>query len=503
MGDFTAANGISYAYGTDPGTVTAVAYNDATKDVVIPPTIDNGVPATSYAVTAIGARAFFNMGLTSISLPSGLVHIGSLAFAYSAFTSLDIPASVTGLGSSAFEGSSALTSVTLHDGLLDIGTNAFANAGLSSVDIPSSVTAVGTFAFYGNGLTSLTLHGGLTDIASYAFGNNLLETVDIPASVSTIGVQAFSRNVLTSVSIPASVTDLPAGVFKGNPLVSVTFSGAAPSIVGATEEDPSLGSDANLFVHYLSEFGDAAGATDGFTTPTWMDYHTVLDHMVSFNTGGRGSIDSQRVASDSLIDAPVAPVVSGWKLDGWFTDAAFTTPFDFLSAPTDDVTLFAQWTVVAPRLSLDLGMSVDDVAAGQTVTARGDGVPANSEYRIVVESTPTTIAFGSADSDGAFTADGVIPAGLAAGRHTVTLSAIDAEGTALALVAYFSINAAGVVTYLSYTEAEAVSVQAEAVSVSETAALAATGFDGAPFGAAALLLLAGAALVLSRRRNVV
>lgn len=180
--------------------------------------------------------------------------------------------------------------------------------------------------------------------------------------------------------------------------------------------------------------------------------------------------------------------------DGWFTGDDYQTPFDFAPGIDADTTVFAKWTVVDPSLALELSLTIGDVAAGTTATVAGEGMQADSAYDLSVASAPTTIAFGSISSDGSFSNSGVIPAGLEAGTHTVTLSATASDGTALTRLAFFSIDSAGVVTYFSYTEAE---------TVSETAALAVTGFDGAPLGfAAMLLLLAGAALVLRRRQSV-
>jgi len=136
------------------------------------------------------------------------------------------------------------------------------------------------------------------------------------------------------------------------------------------------------------------------------------------------------------------------------------------------------------------------------VAVKGVGLQAKSAYELIVESTPTSIASGSASSTGTFTDTGVIPTGLEAGRHTITLSATGVDGSAITRVAYFTIDSAGVVTYVSDTDAEPLSETTGAVPLSETAVLASTGFEGASLGFAALLLfLTGAGLTLRRRRS--
>ncbi|WP_205684072.1 leucine-rich repeat domain-containing protein [Cryobacterium aureum] len=417
--------------------------------LVIPASVSDGV--TAYVVTAIGYRATVNTGLTSVTLPDGLTEIGDFAFAINRLVSVDVPASVTTIGENAFYGN-GMTSVTLHEGLTDIGAWAFGSNRLVSVDIPASVTTIGEAAFLGNSLTSVTLRNGLTEIGGWAFQSNSLVSVVIPASVTTIsegafyengmtsvtlheglteiGGWAFESNSLVSVVIPASVTTIGEGAFNGNDLESAFFAGAAPTLSGATTSDPSLGDPAGLTVHYLAKFSVDI-VVGGFTSPTWMGYDSVID--------------------------PVATTI----------------------------------TPVAAAVTWDLGLAVGKAVGGSTVTVSGVGLRSGSAYTVVVRSTPTTIAFGSAGVDGTFTGTGVMPAGLAAGAHTVTLSGTAANGSAVSSIAYFTVDAAGIVTYLSSVEA----------AVAKTSALAATGYTGAPLGFAALLvLLAGAALVVGRPR---
>jgi LPXTG-motif cell wall-anchored protein len=83
-----------------------------------------------------------------------------------------------------------------------------------------------------------------------------------------------------------------------------------------------------------------------------------------------------------------------------------------------------------------------------------------------------------------------MPSGLAAGPHTVTFTGTGADGNAVSRIAYLTVSDTGTVTYLSYTAAESLT-------------LAETGFEVVPLGAAALLLLAaGVALTLRRRRVI-
>ena len=121
----------------------------------------------------IGGNTFNNcVGLTSLTLPSGVTLIGYSAFeGCSGLTSLDIPSGVTSIGRSAFEGCSGLTSLDIPSGVTEIGESTFSGcSGLTGLDIPSGVTEIGGSAFEGcSGLTSLDIPSGVTEIGRSAF----------------------------------------------------------------------------------------------------------------------------------------------------------------------------------------------------------------------------------------------------------------------------------------------------------------------------------------------
>jgi hypothetical protein len=81
--------------------------------------------AWGQPVTAIGARAFENSGLISVTIPNTITSIGERAFAGNRMTNLTIPGSVTIIGAGAFE-RNQLTSITIPNSVRAIGTGAFA-----------------------------------------------------------------------------------------------------------------------------------------------------------------------------------------------------------------------------------------------------------------------------------------------------------------------------------------------------------------------------------------
>ncbi len=92
-----------------------------------------------------------------------------------------------------------------------------------------------------------------------------------------------------------------------------------------------------------------------------------------------------------------------------------------------------------------------ELAAGETVTVRGDGFLPNSTVQAVVYSTPTPLGSFTADAAGAFEIEVTIPEGLHAGEHSLVVSGLDPSGNPRHLRVDVTVAAAEAV--LAYTGA--------------------------------------------------
>ncbi len=124
----------------------------------------------------IGASAFAETGITSITIPASVTTIGRNAFAGSALREIVIPRTVTSIGAYAFANCDYLTDAVLGDGLRSIESNTFRNCPISSITIPANVTSIAADAFAGcSDLAAIELAGGNT---SFAFVDSVLYTAD-------------------------------------------------------------------------------------------------------------------------------------------------------------------------------------------------------------------------------------------------------------------------------------------------------------------------------------
>lgn len=164
---------------------------------------------------------------------------------------------------------------------------------------------------------------------------------------------------------------------------------------------------------------------------------TPSTYTVTFNTAGGSAVASQTVTSGAKATKPADPAKEGFTFDGWYKDAAFTTAFDFNTAITSDVTVYAKWnatpavyyTVVSGAngtctqgtdFVMQIKRSVNDE---KTYSDYFTGVKIDD--KLLVNGTDYTAAPGSV----IVTIKGSTLSDLAVGGHTVTIEFKD--GTAV------------------------------------------------------------------------
>ena len=167
------------------------------------------------SVTEIGKQAFAGCttGITSVSIPEGVVCINDSAFyACEVLADVNFPNSVERIGTQAFQFGRALKDVTLGSSLKTIGDDAFMGChSFPTLTIPDNVEYIGTRAFDScKGLKTVTIGSGATSIGSDAFSSCIsLEEMTVspenPAYCSEDGV-LFNKDKTTIICYPAAKT---------------------------------------------------------------------------------------------------------------------------------------------------------------------------------------------------------------------------------------------------------------------------------------------------------
>ncbi len=190
---------------------SATAY---TGDIVVPASAINPNDGKTYAVTGVGASAFYSCsGLSSVSAES-VTTIGNYAFCYdNALEKVAFP-NVTSVGTSAFYSCKGLKEADMAS-VEELANYAFCyDDVLGEVNMPN-LSKIGTSAFYScSGIKSVSIPK-VTQIEDYAFeyGSSIAE-IDLGCSLTSLGQYAFYFcTSLTYISVPDGVTQIQEGTF--------------------------------------------------------------------------------------------------------------------------------------------------------------------------------------------------------------------------------------------------------------------------------------------------
>lgn len=197
----------------------------AGKDYTVPSSIRFG--GHVFRVTEIGASAFNEKKVKSVTLPMGLKSIGDNAFMSSTISEINIPATVTNIGKQAFSNIPTLKTISLPNSVKTIGHSCFVMCtGLTEAKLPARLEKLENAMFRGcQSLTKVTLPQNIDKIDTGTFEDcKALAHIDLPQSVTTIGLNAFKNTALTEVPVTTNLKLIDSNAFEGcNGLTSVSL----------------------------------------------------------------------------------------------------------------------------------------------------------------------------------------------------------------------------------------------------------------------------------------
>lgn len=420
----TTAEGL--VYDDSYGNVSITGYTGGGGPVVIPETI-NG-----EEVVMIDHRAFFASGITSISLPTGLVSIGSYAFGEcSSLASVTIPDTVTVIGMRAFEDCTSLATIQFGKALATMGDAIFIGcSSLTNIVLPPLLGDIPEDAFRGcKNIVNLTIPAGVRSIGATAFYiSDSLKNVYFLGDAPSIGHVAFSPDdnnghfnrfvmhyyphstgfttptwvinsyttYLTSYMGYSGVIISPVTIARtGSTTAVVTFTadkagwayaeetdiGAAPPAIPCSglgwgvEPGPNamnvndLSPNAQVLYIRVKDTDGNASPMIAYNLPAYVP----ATYTVSFNSQGGSPVAAKTATEGTTITPPVAPTRAGYGFAGWFKEAACTHAWNFAAdTVTSNKTLYAKWLAVYTITFNSQGgspVASKTALAGSTITA--------------------------------------------------------------------------------------------------------------------------------------
>ncbi|MFA7689352.1 MAG: InlB B-repeat-containing protein, partial [Bacilli bacterium] len=73
---------------------------------------------------------------------------------------------------------------------------------------------------------------------------------------------------------------------------------------------------------------------------------TGIEHTITFDSKGGSAVEEIKLEKGTVATEPTEPTKEGNEFKGWFTDAAYTTEYDWEEEVTENLTLYAKWEII-------------------------------------------------------------------------------------------------------------------------------------------------------------
>ena len=94
-----------------------------------------------------------------------------------------------------------------------------------------------------------------------------------------------------------------------------------------------------------------------------------VQYTLDFETNGGSAVVSQKVTEDNFAIKPADPTKAGYEFVGWYTDAVFSTPWNFTTDKvTENTILYAKWEKVVAQYTVNFETNGGSAIPSQKVT---------------------------------------------------------------------------------------------------------------------------------------
>lgn len=317
------ANNITITGGTvTAGSATDNGSGDVTYNSAFGIKADSSISITGGTVTATGSDAIaINENTTTTT---GTI---SISGATTTVTANGGNSGIFTKGSVSITGGSVLTNSTNDDG--------WGIYGGSNVTIKDGAKVVAKAGDNGIGI------GTIYSTASASSANTIVisgEGTEVEAGCKT-GLSAFTVNILENSTVTITTNATAPAVGKAIDATTLNFgSNWYQWSTNNPGETTPISSETKAFA--LNNYG----GTGQNPAPTSLTIGEIT-YTVTFDANGHGTAPTaQTVASGATASEPTAPTADGWTFGGWYKEAGCSNAFDFNTAITGNITLYAKWT---------------------------------------------------------------------------------------------------------------------------------------------------------------
>lgn len=354
-----------HAYETSATCAARVAFGNVdvtfkNGSIVSTSTSESAAIVGAYLVSNDGAQGISNVALTLEDVDLSMEHSGNAGVIVQGLNTnntvtldgctLTVPNDVMGIY---FPPAESTLNVT--DTQITAGTGIGVKGGTLNISGNTSIHATGA-----NDPAGIPSTGGIaeTGAAIYVDGGYVNRDVTVNVTGGTFASdQGSSVQELVDPKRPAEnpvTIKVAAGSFSDDSMGSYLAGGVSVAAradgnfgVYASEEDALANGGAYKVVDENGHawfFSTETAAKDFATNQAGDATVETVRHTVTFDSRVPNEKDVVvEVVHGQAVTAPADPELAGWTFVGWYTDATFTTRYDFSQPVTDDLALVAQW----------------------------------------------------------------------------------------------------------------------------------------------------------------
>lgn len=247
--------------------------------------------------------------LTAITLGNNLKYIGASAFYDSGLTEVSIPASVENIGCYAFYSCNELKTVTFNSGLKRIDSYAFNSCNqLENFAFPNTLISIGSDSFSGCGtLSSVTIPESVSSLGSQAFaGCAALKTGTFNCGTGWKTIDAVPFDLANNYKTDSIIPDLIREV--GGTVVYPEADHTKCKVTGLTDDFSFIGKNSNSISKTLSEvvnknakFEFYATADAGYKIKEVTYKVGTGEAVVITGNSGKYTIPANKITDDTVI----------------------------------------------------------------------------------------------------------------------------------------------------------------------------------------------------------
>ena len=282
--------------------------------------------AQGHSVTSIRNGAFAGHDeLKTVKLPNSIISIGTGAFGYcSHLTTVNLGNSVRSIGENAFTFCMSMEELTIPQSVKEIGYGAF-YYGYNVIKQLEILHYTGTQAQWDELMDKETSStgGGYTHTGSIRDLNPMLKNPKEFHYAPTVSFDCGDPEKKTSKVVKYEGIVTPPDDPKAD---GYRFEGWYTQENGGEPFDfnQEITEDVKVYAH-------------------WSEVET--NHTVYFNCGSQAEGSTKVVQHGEKVTPPAAPTADGYQFEGWYTQENGGEPFDFNQEITEDVKVYAHWSV--------------------------------------------------------------------------------------------------------------------------------------------------------------